>query len=116
MPPRSSPQIRIPRALAAAWLAIALLACTQLTCGFPTPNQPPDDIDNYCAEHPDECPPCESDDECIITGNACIDAPPNCHHEEANVAYPSIGCGREHYEMPPDSACDCDDSSCRADR
>lgn len=102
--------------LRAAWLGFIAAAWGLAACGFPTPNKPPAEIDDYCVENPGECPPCESEDQCIVSGNACIDSPPDCRHKDAEVGYPSLGCNREHYEMPPDSACDCVDSTCRADR
>ena len=60
-----------------------------------------------------ECPPCTTDDECVIVSNACHETAA-CVHRDVDLAVNQIGCSDAlPHEVPQDTECTCQEETCR---
>ena len=85
-------------------LLLALLACRTAEL-----------VDLCGGEDTGLCPPCASDDDCVVTGNPCLDTA-YCVHRDAPFGVIEIGCSRAmEHRWPPDDRCRCVDGACVAE-
>lgn len=83
-------------------LLLALLACRTAT------------VVDACVEHPDLCPACASEDDCVLGGNPCLETA-LCAHRDAEIAVIEIGCSEAlEYDWPPPETCGCVEGICRS--
>ncbi len=77
-------------------------------------------LDSPCApgepysENEDACPPCESDQDCVVQSDPCSSTG-LCLSNEVSFEYSEGMCSEsEGYDVPPDSSCICVEASCVA--
>jgi len=93
------------------WVAVVLMGC-----------QGQADVVSICETTDEEtrdtgefgvCHPCESDSDCVFTGNACTETV-FCANRDDSIAVIEIGCSKAlEYKWPDDEDCLCVDSECR---
>ncbi len=72
-------------------------------------------IVDACDEDLAFCLPCETDAECVLGGNPCLETV-YCQHEDAGIAVIEIGCSAAvEYRWPDASACTCEAGVCSSD-
>ena len=71
-------------------------------------------VQDLCVEQPELCPACAEDTECVYGGNNCYETV-DCLHQDAEVAYPDLGCSDAlTYRWPDPETCGCVEGVCRS--
>lgn len=87
------------------WLVFATILATSSCLGL-------QDVRDHCLEAPDNCPPCQLDNECVIVSNPCHETA-HCTHRDTHLSVNQIGCNLE-YDVPSDDVCRCVEGLCRS--
>lgn len=99
---------RAMRALILSGLAGAGLVL--LACGLPRGEQ---ELKDDCPTSGPACPPCTTDDDCVIVSNTCNSSAVCTHRKrQPTLSVTQIGCDSE-YDRPPPAKCGCVQSVCR---
>ncbi len=73
------------------------------------------EVANHCVEHPGECQPCASNEDCRYSGNPCTETV-YCAQKDTPIAVIDIGCDSAvEYAWPDPSTCQCEASVCRSE-